>query len=301
MRVSCRGISLPINAAYIDWEENFPFWCKLHLKVSFEGFKESPATRFTSAYQLPKFSPWRPLRKETFNGTDPSTVATVVCLYRTMLYRLGYLCWSVKFPNHLSSQNLVACPLLTLNIPLARKRSLTFINPDQKCESPGFLTTCPKVLLPKYFFLKICCHIPSSFNNLNNHLLSKHLFWISMFLIPKPPKSLGWHRIFHLANLYFFFCWSDCQKKSRHQIIQFFKNLPRYFMMRCHLWWLCHPRDAQRQQLHASVVSGDWWQVVCLFYDRGVDWGVFLHWHAFAIPEFPGAVDWQISSSHDSG
>jgi hypothetical protein len=52
----------------------------------------------------------------------------------------------------------------------------------------------------------------------------------------------------------------------------------------------------------ASVVRGDWWQVVLvpcllwLFYDHGGNWEVFLiAMHS----NITSAVDWQISCSHD--
>jgi hypothetical protein len=92
------------------------------------------------------------------------------------------------------------------------KVSLTFIKLFQKCESVGFLTQLPRVLSFMYLFLKRSCHMPSSFNKLNSHLLNKHLFCMSKFCIPKPPCIFGWHKIFHLANLYLRLCWLFCQK-----------------------------------------------------------------------------------------
>jgi hypothetical protein len=91
------------------------------------------------------------------------------------------------------------------------KVSLTFIKLFQKWESVGFLTQLPRVLSFMYLFLKRSCDMPSSFNNLNSHLLNKHLFCMSTFCIPKPPYIFGWHKISHLANLYLRFCWSFCQ------------------------------------------------------------------------------------------
>jgi hypothetical protein len=55
----------------------------------------------------------------------------------------------------------------------------------------------------RYQFCSISCHFPSSFNNLKNHLLSKHLFLIYKTLTPRPPWSLGLQMMFHLVSLYF--------------------------------------------------------------------------------------------------
>ena len=75
-----------------------------------------------------------------------------------------------------------------------------------------FFVAYPIVLFRRYFLRSICCHMPSSLISLNNHLLNKHLFCISIFCTPGPHMSFGWHMILHLANLYFFFWSSDCQK-----------------------------------------------------------------------------------------
>lgn len=93
-----------------------------------------------------------------------------------MLYRQEYLSFNFWLPNQTFSQNLICSPLWTRNLPLDKNWSLMSISPDQKWESPGFFVTWDNVLFFKYFRLINFCHIPSSFNSLNNHLLSKHTF-----------------------------------------------------------------------------------------------------------------------------
>jgi hypothetical protein len=61
------------------------------------------------------------------------------------------------------------------------------------------------------YFLSKFCHRSSSLINLNNHLLSIHLFCTSILWIPSPSWSFGWHIISHLANMYSFLCWSLSQ------------------------------------------------------------------------------------------
>jgi hypothetical protein len=109
----------------------------------------------------------------------------------TILYREGNLFIKGSCPIHRSSQNLVWVPDCTLNLPLSNTNFFTSIKLDQKCESPFFFSTWEKVLFFKYFRLRICCHNPSSFNNLKIHLLSKHLFCISRSKMPNPPMLLG--------------------------------------------------------------------------------------------------------------
>jgi hypothetical protein len=40
------------------------------------------------------------------------------------------------------------------------------------------------------------------FSKLTNHLAKRPLFCNRKSKIPRPPWSLGWHRIFHLASRY---------------------------------------------------------------------------------------------------
>ena len=91
--------------------------------------------------------------------------------------------------------------------------SSTFIRPFQKWESVGFFLQPLKVLFVKYLLRNNSCHIPSSLHNLTTHLLSKHLFCISKSWTPRPPCVFGWQINFHFTTLYFFLCWSFCQKK----------------------------------------------------------------------------------------
>jgi hypothetical protein len=60
---------------------------------------------------------------------------------------------------------------------------------------------------------RISCQTPSSFRSLNNHLLSKHLFFNSKTSTPNPPWSFGLQIMFHLVSLYFFLWPSFSQKK----------------------------------------------------------------------------------------
>lgn len=66
--------------------------------------------------------------------------------------------------------------------------------------------------------------MPSSLINLNSHLLRRHLFCKSMFLIPSPPTSFGWQMISHLTNLYFFSP-SACQKNLDLRYSSFSKTI----------------------------------------------------------------------------
>jgi hypothetical protein len=47
---------------------------------------------------------------------------------------------------------------------------------------------------------------------LNSHFPSRAVFLTSRSWIPSPPWSLGEHTTLHLANQYFFFSLSPCQK-----------------------------------------------------------------------------------------
>ena len=154
------------------------------------------------------------IEKEIFEGMELKTVAMKICFFLAMLYREGY-CWlRVKLPSHLSSQNLMFSPLFSWKLPKFRNLSLTFIKPDQNCESPGLFWIYAIGLSFMYFLFSRFCQRPSSLISLNNHLLSKHWFWMSKFFMPKPPWSFGWHIMLHLASLYFFLWLSLCQKNG---------------------------------------------------------------------------------------
>jgi hypothetical protein len=140
-----------------------------------------------------------------------------------MLYRDVYWSLNAWFPIHLFFHNLIWDLLFNWNDPKRRKFLLTFINSDQKWESPGFLSTFPIVWFERYFFRRIVCHKSSSFISLKSHLLNKHSFCIFKFYIPKLPWSLGWHIMLHLVSLYFFF-WMSCCQKPGIEVIYFFKE-----------------------------------------------------------------------------
>ena len=103
--------------------------------------------------------------------------------------------------------------------------SLTFIRPFQKWESIGFFSQPLNVLFVRYLLCSNSCHIPSSLHNLTTHLLSKHLFCISKYWTPRPPCVFGWQINFHFTTLYFFLCWSFCQKK-RNLMDSIFSSTP---------------------------------------------------------------------------
>jgi hypothetical protein len=111
-----------------------------------------------------------------------------------------------------------------MKVPNFMKFALTFIRLAQKCESPVFHWTCTKGLFSKYLLRRICCQVLSAVRRRNSHLLSRAIFLSSRFCIPRPPWSLGWHRILHFAKRYFLLCSSLCQKKSRPKVIQLFMN-----------------------------------------------------------------------------
>ena len=149
------------------------------------------AILITSSFHLSRFSSTNALLKVILRGVELKTLATEMCFFLQMLYRDGYWSLRVEFPSHLSSQNLIYVPLWRLKVDRWRKRSLTFIRPNKKCESPGFHLTSPIVLFFRYVFLRSSCQTPSSLINLYSHLLSKQTFWVSRFKIPRPPWSFG--------------------------------------------------------------------------------------------------------------
>jgi hypothetical protein len=105
------------------------------------------ATFATNSFHLCSFSPTNALLNVMFSGADLKTWAIYMCFFLAMLYKDEYSSLRVKFPNHLSSQNLICSPLWILKVEDSRKWTLAFIRPDQKCESPGFQvpTVTPQV------------------------------------------------------------------------------------------------------------------------------------------------------------
>ena len=149
------------------------------------------ATSPTSLCHRSKLLPDKVLLKEIPIGFVLSTLATVTCLFLTMLYRDGNCFIKGLFPIHKSYQNLTWLPSCTTNRSLSRKSFLTSISPLQNCKSPCLFSTWDKVLFLRYFFLSKFYHRPSSFKSLNNHLLNKHLFCVSKFIISNPPTLFG--------------------------------------------------------------------------------------------------------------
>jgi hypothetical protein len=81
------------------------------------------------------------------------TDATKMCFFRFIAKSVGHKSCRVKFPSHLSSQNLTLCPLPRWNWSRLRKELLTFIKP-LKNENPLFSLylcygTIPHVLSPQ--------------------------------------------------------------------------------------------------------------------------------------------------------
>jgi hypothetical protein len=69
------------------------------------------------------------------------------------------------------SMDLVDLEFLELGCLAGKKWSGAVFVDLELC---GALPNTPLFL--KYFLLRISCHIPSSFANLNNHLLNRHFF-----------------------------------------------------------------------------------------------------------------------------
>jgi len=104
------------------------------------------------------------------------------------------------------------------------KSSFTFIRSAQNWESPGLLVTYVRDLEPRYLLRRSCSQMPSLLVSLHSHLLKRHLFWISKFIIPRPPGSLGLHRILHFESLYFLLCPSSCQKNLDLKKLSFLRT-----------------------------------------------------------------------------
>ena len=104
------------------------------------------------------------------------------------------------------------------------KSSFTFIRSAQNWESPGLLVTYVRDLEPRYLLRRSCCQMPSSLVSLNSHLLKRHLFWISKFIILRPPWSLGLQRILHVESLYFLLFPFPCQKNLDLKKLSFLRT-----------------------------------------------------------------------------
>src|SRR5436189_2159294 len=112
--------------------------------------------------------------------------------------------------------------------PKRRKSCFTFIKLDQKCESPGFQSTCTKGLEAKYLLRSNCCQVPSVVSSLNSHLLKRAMFLRFRSCIPSPPWSFGWERMLHLTRRYIFLVHVTLPKEPRAKLVKFLKNLLRY-------------------------------------------------------------------------
>jgi hypothetical protein len=146
-----------------------------------------------------------------------STSTIVLNFALVMLYSLGYWSFNPCPPSQVSSQNLTCDPFFILKVPKHRKSCFTFIKLDKKCESPVFQSTSTRGLEPRYLFLISCCQVSSDVKSLNNHLLRSVVFLIFRSWIPRPPWSLGWHKIVHLVRRYFFLLSSPCQKNRERK------------------------------------------------------------------------------------
>jgi hypothetical protein len=124
-----------------------------------------------NSFQATSLDPIRDRLQDRFMLSDFNTISTVSNFLRTTLYKEGYWVFKAMPPNHLSSKNLTCDPFPISKVPKRRKSCFTFFSPDQKCESPGFHSTCTSGLDIRYLFLSNCCHVPSIVRSLNNHLL----------------------------------------------------------------------------------------------------------------------------------
>ena len=149
------------------------------------------AMRESNSFHATNLDPNKVRLQEMLGCDVVRTAAMVMCLFLVILYNPGYWSFKAFAPSHVSSQNLTCDPLLILKVPKRRKSCFTFISLDQKCESPGFHSTYASGLDLRYLFLSNCCHFPSVVRSLNNHLLSRALFFTLRSMMPKPPWSLG--------------------------------------------------------------------------------------------------------------
>lgn len=113
-----------ISVLYIECTDNFLFWWRSHVKTFV-----NKATRLCQAARL---WPSNLLLKEILSGTELIIKATESFLSRAMRYRDGNIFCKVKFPNHLSSQNLTFSPFwqwrsLDLRISPSLSKDLTRI------------------------------------------------------------------------------------------------------------------------------------------------------------------------------
>jgi hypothetical protein len=148
----------------------------------------------------------------TFSGEVSNTLAIILFLWCTILYKVDICSWTVYLPSHLSSENLIFESSLIKNGAYGKNNFFVSLRPIQKCDSPGFQKTKDNVREPMYFLFIGVYLIPSSVRSLKSHLPRSAVFLISRSWIPSPPWSLGWQATLNLAGRYLFFSLSRCQR-----------------------------------------------------------------------------------------
>jgi hypothetical protein len=162
--------------------------------------------------------------------------ATVTFFFRAMLYKDVYFVIRGSFLIERFYQNLVWVPSWTAYF---QKHILNILQPQPKVWIPFFFNLW-KSFIFRCFFLRIPCDKPSSFINLNNHLLGRHLFWTSRLIIPSP--HLRPHPHTH-SSVYestpsgrslLFIMFITLPKETRFIIVQFLQNTFMYSEERHH-------------------------------------------------------------------
>jgi hypothetical protein len=155
-----------------------------------------------------------------------NTDATEMCFFLIIAKSVGYISLSVKFFNHLSSQNLTFYPFPNWNWPRLRKESFTFIKPLQAKIKKGILhlhQATPEMgipLLSTHLSYGTIPHIFSSpqfllYPILINKLeqpFAKQTPILYIYVLNTQPSLISWLADYaHFANRYFFLCSSLCQ------------------------------------------------------------------------------------------
>jgi hypothetical protein len=113
-------LGLYINKWYIDWTEKIPFLCPSLTNLSLDGFKLTEFSKYSKFCHSTNLIPVIVLQKDKLRFVSRQTCATKADLLRTILKRLGNRSLRDRLVNHLSFQNLVACPSLTWKWPHLR-------------------------------------------------------------------------------------------------------------------------------------------------------------------------------------